>query len=294
MTDGAENDWLGRSAAEGELSRMIHNPNTRETLAILLNDYEMFGLRWTLRNALVYLLKRPRDDFDRKYGVSTSGNVEPSDTEIPNVTALDNAITYEPTQEAVMRHILRYVATHFNPAALTFVDLGCGKGRALLMAAELPFIEVVGVEISASHCRMAERNAAAAGAPATLKRVRARLPKRTNIVVRQADATQFEFPRTDLLVYLFNPFRGPVFRSVLDRLAAFQASTQRSVHVILCSPRCEGLLESHPAFDKQYEFQVIATGYSWNLWRCRGELARANAKVRATPERSSDARHDAS
>jgi SAM-dependent methyltransferase len=276
---------------------MIHNPNTRDKLAILMNDCEMFGVRRTLRNAVAYLLSLPYDDFDRKYGFITSGNVEPSETEIADPTTLDNAVTYEPIQEAVMRHMLRYVAAHLNPATLTFVDLGSGKGRALLMAAELPFLEVVGVEISAAHCRVAELNVAAHEAGRT-GRAKARLSKATNIVVRHGDVTQFDFPDTDLLVYLFNPFRGPVFRSVLDRLAAHQARTRRSVHLILSSPRCEGLLRSHPAFECAYEFQVIATGYSWNLWRCRGELARSNGAshpvMHPSAERSSGAVHDAS
>jgi SAM-dependent methyltransferase len=262
---------------------MNHNPNAREKLVIFLNECEMFGVRRALRHSLSYLLSQTRSDFDRKYGVSTSGSVEPSEAEISDPVSLDNAINYEPTDEAVMRHILRYVATHFDPAQLTFVDLGCGRGRALLMAADLPFLEVIGVEISASHCRIAQQNVtayrAARGSNGKRAHANGRSARKSTIVVCHENATEFEFPNTDLLVYLFNPFRGPVLRSVLERLAAFQAATRRRVHLILCSPRTEDLLLAHPAFRKQYEFQVIATAYSWSLWSCQVAAPRSAQAV---------------
>lgn len=41
---------------------------------------------------------------------------------------------------------------------LTFVDLGAGKGRAMLLASELPFRRIVGVEFSPELCDVARRN----------------------------------------------------------------------------------------------------------------------------------------
>ena len=40
----------------------------------------------------------------------------------------------------------------------TFVDIGSGKGRAMMLASELPFREVVGVELNASLHQVAEKN----------------------------------------------------------------------------------------------------------------------------------------
>jgi tRNA1(Val) A37 N6-methylase TrmN6 len=42
--------------------------------------------------------------------------------------------------------------------AYTFVDGGAGKGRALLLAAELPFRKVIGVELNEALARIAQRN----------------------------------------------------------------------------------------------------------------------------------------
>ena len=85
------------------------------------------------------------------------------------------------------------------------------------------------------------------------------------------DDTRFAYPDTDLLVYMFNPFRGSVFRAVLDSLAAFRRDRARRVSVVLSNPTMEDMLLVHPAFRRSYEFQVIASASSWNLWECERE-----------------------
>jgi tRNA1(Val) A37 N6-methylase TrmN6 len=81
--------------------------------------------------------------------------------------------------------------------AYSFVDVGAGKGRALLLAAGLPFRKIVGVELSEELARIAQRNIA--------RWNRAARPK-ARIHVVQQDAAKFRWPRTPLLVYLYNPF----------------------------------------------------------------------------------------
>ena len=134
---------------------MNYTPNAREKLTIVKNNFEMFGVKQTLRDALGFLLTRVSDNFDEKYGVSTvqtSGSTEPLDPTIGDSASIDNGHGYEPTQERVMRHILEYVQAELDPSQLTFLDLGCGKGRAVLMASELPFREVLGVDLSPELC----------------------------------------------------------------------------------------------------------------------------------------------
>src|SRR5207245_5268496 len=47
------------------------------------------------------------------------------------------------------------------PSQLTFVDFGCGKGRALVLAAEHGFRRVLGIECDAQLFAAAQRNARA-------------------------------------------------------------------------------------------------------------------------------------
>jgi SAM-dependent methyltransferase len=91
--------------------------------------------------------------------------------------------------------------------AFTFVDLGCGKGRALMVASAFPFRRLVGVEISPELCEIARANTA-------------RRPEWSDrISVINQDAIRFIFPDGPLLIFLYYPFLvGTIFRRVLSSL----------------------------------------------------------------------------
>jgi SAM-dependent methyltransferase len=96
-------------------------------------------------------------------------------------------------------------------AEYSFIDLGCGKGRALLLASELGFREVIGVELNPSLAAIAQANAnlwSAAG--------KASAPVR----IEQQDALEFNWPAGRCLVFLFNPFGDELMRQVAARMAA--------------------------------------------------------------------------
>lgn len=243
---------------------MKHTPNTYEALEILRNHYEMFGLRRTVLDLCVQVLSRRRDTFDEEHHVSTrlTGAVEPLAQGIGARNSVDNGHGYEPTEVPVMRHILRVVAERIDPEGCCFVDLGCGRGRALLMAAGLPFQRVIGVELSPEHCEIARDNVA------RYRSKSARDALRAAIEVHCEDATLFSYPKTNLIVYLFNPFRGSVLQRVLDRLVEQRRESGRELYVILSNPELEQALAQHAGFALVYECQVLASWRSWNLWRC--------------------------
>jgi SAM-dependent methyltransferase len=93
----------------------------------------------------------------------------------------------------------------------TFIDYGCGKGRALLMATDWGFKRIIGVELSDTLCEVAEEN----------KRIFAKKrPHTTPIEVVQCDATQYEVPKDANVFFFFNPFRGQILQTVLEKVAA--------------------------------------------------------------------------
>ncbi len=88
---------------------MNFEPDTKAKLRIILNHYRLLGLKDTLKESALYLLSRVgEDDFDRRYGVSTEGIIEPTEAGIQDEGARNLAIKYAPTREAVMRHILQH------------------------------------------------------------------------------------------------------------------------------------------------------------------------------------------
>ena len=243
---------------------MNYSPDTKEKFDIVVNTYRLLGFKETLKEVALYLLsQRPEDDFDEKYHVTTSGCDEgPSASSITDETARAFSVGYAPTRECVMRHILNNALRKTNTEEYSFVDLGCGKGRTLIIAAQFPFQEVVGVELSPLHYQVAADNIERyrlLGSSMRCKSLRAVC----------ANAAEFVFPSTNLLIYMYRPFLGPVFKSVLDKLYGFHAATGHQVLVAYSCPVEQDFLEQHGGFVKRKEYQVISTDYSWNLWECQ-------------------------
>jgi SAM-dependent methyltransferase len=86
-----------------------------------------------------------------------------------------------------------------------FLDIGCGAGRALFMAAAFRPRKVIGLELDAKAFSMLEKNYN-----------KYRFNKK-NIIIIKADAAQYEFTE-ETIVYMFNPFGPDTLREVLKNL----------------------------------------------------------------------------
>jgi SAM-dependent methyltransferase len=118
----------------------------------------------------------------------------------------------------------------------TFLDLGCGKGRAVLLASEMGFREAVGVELNAGLAEIAKANAriwTAAG--------KARSPIR----IECRDATEVEWPSGPCLVFLYNPFAEPVMRAVVEAMRErFSGDRRDELEIVYQKPEQAGSLEN--------------------------------------------------
>ena len=119
----------------------------------------------------------------------------------------ESAILYLPSPARVTRWMLDNIGIDHRD--FCFVDLGCGKGRVLLVAAEYPFRQIVGVEISAALSEIARKNAAIA--PPRSRKCR-------DIEIQNADATTFDYPEGNILLHLYHPFEPTLTRRVLSHL----------------------------------------------------------------------------
>jgi SAM-dependent methyltransferase len=123
------------------------------------------------------------DDFDDEMGVSTAGIVRLESLSVP-AESRRLGHRYQPSDPATLRRTISALPIRYEEFA--FVDIGSGKGRALLVASEFPFERIVGVELSQELNEVALENIAAYANPA--QRCRA-------IEAHCADATGYELPR---------------------------------------------------------------------------------------------------
>ncbi|HEY4382150.1 MAG TPA: class I SAM-dependent methyltransferase [Acidobacteriaceae bacterium] len=177
------------------------------------------GVAGTLRSAVNHFGRQmqPQSEptphpFDVEHGTDTGGLV--SGANLASGHPSDRFIEgYAAVPPSRFRNIMaRWQSSQpsHSTADYTFVDLGCGKGRAVLLASQLGFREVVGVELNPSLVAIAQANAdrwIAAGW--------ARCPIR----IERADAAEFSWPAGPCVAFLFNPFGAALMQRVVDRMA---------------------------------------------------------------------------
>lgn len=132
-----------------------------------------------------------------------------------------------------------------------FLDLGCGKGRVVIQAAEqYPFARVIGVEISEELSRVARENVS--------RRRRGLDSGRVEIVT--ADAARYAMPEDVTVVYLYYPFVGATFEKVLTGIVQSLARKPRRFRLVYCLPIMESAILETGLFRAARTVRVIDHG----------------------------------
>jgi SAM-dependent methyltransferase len=140
---------------------------------------------------------------------------------------------YQPTEPGQFHSMMQSLPIDF--AQFTFIDLGAGKGRTLLMASDYPFRRIVGVELLPELHRIAREN---------VEKYRSPAQKCFALELICGDARELDFPAEPSVIYLFNPFTETGFRKLTERLAESLRASPRMVYVLYHNPIYErGLAE---------------------------------------------------
>src|SRR6266704_3572289 len=176
---------------------------------------------WNL--ALDYLPSRRRMrygdiDYDFDHGVNTTWAAPPLAVRLREIFTRGK---YQPSEPGLFHEILGQMPIEHE--RFTFLDLGSGKGRTLLMASDYPYHKIIGAEIIPELHTISEEN---------LRRYRSEQQKCFALETWLGDARDFHFPNEPMVVYLFNPFPVDILREVLERLRASLTEHPRATYVI--------------------------------------------------------------
>jgi hypothetical protein len=142
---------------------------------------------------------------------------------------------YQPSDPVLFRELIDDLreCTRLDLAKFTFLDLGSGKGRTLLMASDYPFQKILGVELLPSLHHVAEEN---------LQRYQSESQRCFALESICADGTSFPLPPGPLVIYIFNPFPESGLREFLSNLEQSLREHPRTVYVLYHNPLLEHLL----------------------------------------------------
>lgn len=167
--------------------------------------------------------------FDFDHGVNTTWSNVGLKTRVREVFAGE---PYQPIEADQFHEMIDALGIDYS--AFTFIDMGSGKGRALLLASEYPFRRIVGVEILPELHAIAQEN---------FRRYKNGTQKCFRLESWCGDARAFDFPDEPTLLYLFNPFFEPVLRDVLAKLEKSLRERPRRFVLLYANPLSEHLVE---------------------------------------------------
>jgi len=163
--------------------------------------------------------------IDRVLGVST---VEGAVSSSGKMSSQNDQDIYLPTDYLLIAYLFMPIA--FGPADV-FIDIGCGLGRVVLMAARRPIRRAIGIEYDPPLALPAERNA---------RQLRgAKAP----IEIRNQDATEAEYSEGTIF-WLYNPFGEATMQIVLERLRQSLRTSPRRITIIYVFPVFAPLLDA--------------------------------------------------
>jgi len=174
--------------------------------------------------------------FDLLHGLKTS-LVETSyldKLQSPNRQYME---TYQASRWSLFRKMV--AALPIDHRDFTFVDAGCGKGRALIFSSRFHFKRAVGIEISADLLSTAHWN---------IQKYFGN-NKLYNIELVNSDVTTYELPHEPLVVFLYNPFNGLIMSRFIENLACQAAQSNQPVYIVYMVPWCKELIERQGSFE---------------------------------------------
>jgi SAM-dependent methyltransferase len=168
--------------------------------------------------------------FDLQYGTDTRHIIELQDLEIKSANK-SRGVRCEPTRAIPFRRLLRALNL---PKDSVFVDLGCGKGRILLLACEYGFKSVKGVDFSSQLCGVARRNLATYASQRGL---------RGKVDVIQSDVVDYRLQDDENIFFMFNPFDGVVLERVMENIRLSLRRKKRTIWLIYYRPVWQEVIE---------------------------------------------------
>jgi len=181
--------------------------------------------------------------FDFRYGTDTARRI-PRQQIVTDSENIVHCVNYGASKAMPFMKLMRRLKL---PKEGVFVDLGSGKGRALMLATKYGFRRVVGIEFSGDLCRLARLN---------LQKFAAKCPSLSEVEIIESDVTKYQMRGDETVFFMLDPFNAPVLTEVLRNIRMSVEKHPRTVWLIYSVPREQHIVEQAGIFTRN-EFHVV-------------------------------------
>lgn len=236
------------------------NLNELLTYFMELNHYDIESmidyLNTDVKNNfdIATMQREKEDDFDGMYGTRTS--IIMSQFELPEVITPDRlffAARFHPSPVRTVRFALDTLGrSGLRYEDFVFIDIGTGTGRNLLLAADYPFKQITGVEISSFLYGLAVEN---------IRQYNTVTHRAQSVSVHCMDVQNFDLPDENLVLYFWEPFKEDVADPFIQKLKDLITENNRHVKLVFLQSvfqcvknggffTCTGVFESPDIMDE--------------------------------------------
>lgn len=187
-------------------------------------------INWNIRIAWIMIWQEISGE--KKYGIDTTGADELFKLEDQGID-ISHATIYMPVSYTLLEETFKQLKnagpqqqTTNNKQQTHFLDLGCGKGRALCVAAHQGFKKVTGLDFARDLCEAAKENLAI---------TKQKIPALEYKVINN-DAFYFEIPNDVDCIFFFNPFDEIIMSAVVNNIFASLKNNPRKIKIIYVNP----------------------------------------------------------
>lgn len=227
--------------------RFVREKGAGEVLRLAREQGFRGSLNFVGRNIRHVIATKAAYAYDARFNVDTAGSIQLDTLTIvgPNVKLGNECVCTSPKS---FDWIMRYLPQDLS--RFTFIDIGAGKSRTLLLASTYNFKRVTGVEFARELVEISRRNFRTYRNPAQKCRV---------LDIEEADASAYDYPQGPLVVYFYNPFTQPLFEKVLAKLVADIKASPRECYVVYASSSHNAIGWAAPLIANAGPFEEIPT-----------------------------------
>ena len=207
---------------------------------------------WNIR--IAWHILRLEIKGERKYGIHTTGADELKLLEKKGID-ISHATIYMPASYDLLEELFLQLKELAVQPSMHFLDIGCGKGRALCMAAHNGFSKLTGIDISKELC---------ADAVSNLALTKQKFLDLDSTIINN-DAFYFDIPTDVDCIFLFNPFDELIMSGVVKNIKDSTRKKPREIVIVYVNPLHKelftkaGFRETYHSKKMQYLEAVILT-----------------------------------
>jgi len=185
--------------------------------------------------------------FERKYekqlGLNTHSIVNLDKLTLDGVASSEN-YHYQGASYSILFKVFNILPNHLKSKSL--IDYGCGKGRALFVAEQCGFTNLIGVDIAKELIENAKSNLL----------IYSKKNKSSTFSFLYEDATKYSIPNDAEVFYFFNPFGESIIQLVINNIKSSLKQNPRIIYCVYLNPKFKEVFETNG-------FKVFTTIKSW-------------------------------